>query len=708
MHDIGKCSGAFQTYIGAPEGGRARGPDHSTAGAREVVAGFCAWPGHMLAAAIAGHHAGLPDFDSLKRRLDTSSIEPYPGWQAEAGTLPAVQALSPTKHFGLSPRRGFMQAFLTRMLFSCLVDADWIATERFYAGVHGEAVERGNFPGVAALRDRLRAHMAGFRTAAPRPVNQLRNQVLDHAIGKAALPPGLFTLTVPTGGGKTLASLAFALEHAAHHGMRRVVMVIPYTSIIEQTASVYRDALGEDAGVLEHHASFDWERAETVAAADSEGPDGLAKLRRAAENWDATVVVTTALQFFESLFANGRARCRKLHNLAGAVIVLDEAQTLPLPLLHPCLAALDELARNYGASVVLCTATQPAIRSQDGFKHGLDIPAERELAPDPAELYGRLRRVRVEQAGDFDDAALAERFAAVPQMLCIVNSRAHATDLFKKISDMDGAMHLTTLMVPRHRRAVLADIKARLLGGKPVRLVATSLIEAGVDVDFPEVWRALSGLDSIAQAAGRCNREGRLALGRVVVFKPIAWAAPRVMIPFADAATGVLTRHEDPLSLDAIRDYFSHLYWLKGPDAFDAARLDGKRYPILTEIADRARSVAFPFESIARAFRMIDEAMASVIVPWKSDPDDDHALAVLRRISGMERPRREDLRALQQYVVPIPRAAKDDWLAKGVLRPVHTALGEALLTFADDALYDRVCGLRLFDPAYRNAERNIA
>jgi CRISPR-associated endonuclease/helicase Cas3 len=260
----------------------------------------------------------------------------------------------------------------------------------------------------------------GSSRAAPH-VLRLRAKVLAHAVRQAALPPGLFTLTVPTGGGKTLASLSFALEHAVRHGLRRVVYVIPYTAIIEQTARVFREALGTTDDVLEHHAAFDW------AGAEEAGGDGLAKLRRDAENFDVPVVVTTAVQVFESLFANRSSRCRKLHNLAQAVIVLDEAQTIPLPVLLPCLAAVDELARNYASSVVLCTATQPALRVQDGFAGGLDIPDDRELAPDPKRLYAALKRVRVAvRPRPISDAELASHFAGTPQVLCIVNSRAHA------------------------------------------------------------------------------------------------------------------------------------------------------------------------------------------------------------------------------------------------------------------------------------------
>ena len=434
-------------------------------------------------------------------------------------------------------------------------------------------------------------------------------------------------------------------------------------------------------------------------------------MRRAAENWDVPIIVTTAVQFFESLFAARTSRCRKLHNLARSVIVLDEAQTLPLPLLHPCLAALDELRLNYSTSAVLCTATQPAIRKQDGFKGGLDIPPERELAPDPPGLYARLKRVQVERMpGPVDDAALAERFAACPQMLCIVNKRRHAVELFGRIRQQEGAAHLTTLMCPRHRRAVLARVRQRLKDKLPVRLVATSLIEAGVDVDFPEVWRAAAGLDSIAQAAGRCNREGTLpGLGRTVVFEPAdpKHKAPRELTVLAEVASGVLRHFDDPLTLGAVWEYFSQLYWTRAEAAFDAARLDKDPFPILRTIAETSPGFRYPFDKIARAFRMIDDAMDAVIVPWRGeDRSDKTAEDLLGRIAAMPRPRTDDLRMLQQYTVPIPPDARQNWLALGVLRPVHRALGDALLVFKDDSLYDARTGLRLNDPTRRSAESN--
>lgn len=723
MHDIGKCSSEFLDYIttaaGDGEAAPARGPDHSTAGAKEAIRTYPGPLGRILAFIIAGHHAGLADGVDLEERLG-KDLPDYRGWEAHAGPLPATAALAPARVPVRSRDRGFSEAFLIRMLFSCLVDADFLETERFYAEAENRPVERGGYTPLATLRDRLRAHMAAkqaeARTGAPGPLNDLRAEILDAVIEKAALAPGLFTLTVPTGGGKTLASLSFALDHAERHGMRRVVYVIPFTSIIEQTAAVFRTALATEDDILEHHASFDWEAAaEKSRRDDGRGTDPLDKLRRAAENWDAPIVVTTAVRFFESLFANRTSRCRKLHNLAKSVIVLDEAQTLPLRLLRPCMAALDELARNYGASVLLCTATQPALREMDGFEGGFAIDDDRELAPDPQRLYAELKRVEVERLPEpIGDDVIAGRFAEQAQMLCIVNARRHAMALFDLIRDLPGAIHLTTLMCPRHRRIVLEGARARLKAGEPVRIVSTSLIEAGVDIDLPEVWRAAAGLDSVAQAAGRCNREFRSAAGRVVIFEPVEGRAPHDLKQAWQSGRRMLPRYPDPLSLEAVRDYFGELYWQKGPEAFDAPTLDGQVWPILRAIAERAPQkgerdpkLAFPFASIARAFRVIDEVMEPVIVPWSAEPGDDEAEAILARVARMDKPLSRDLRRLQQYTVSIPPRARGEWLARGVLRPVHPALGDALLRFEDLAHYDERTGIRLDEPTHRPAASNV-
>ncbi|WP_448502753.1 CRISPR-associated endonuclease Cas3'' [Sphingomonas sp.] len=725
LHDIGKCSDAYQRYITTP--GSNRGPDHSSAGAREAVARFGPRQGRVIAYAIAAHHAGLMDGSgngyrgsALDRRLNDLdyAIEPYPRWRDQIPDLPEPRDLSHDRPPSLDPQtQGFGVAFFTRMLFSCLVDADFLETERFYASIDGRAMPaRGGVVGQEHL-ERVRAYM-DQRIVRDTPLNRLRAEILAHAVAKAPARPGFFTLTVPTGGGKTLTSLRFALEHAVANGLRRIVYVIPYTSIIEQTAQVFREEVGLGDAVLEHHSSFDWDEHGPADENDCEGEGaaGRAKLRRDAENWDAPIVVTTGVQFWESLFAARPGRARKLHNLANSVIVLDEAQMVPLHLLRPCMAAIGELVRNYGATVILCTATQPALRKIDGAlpphkgKHrdvaqGLAIDEERELAPRPRKLYRELKRVEVEWRRDsVPDAEIAARFADRDGMLCIVNSRRHAGELFEAIRDLPGARHLTTLMCARHRRAVLGDVRAALSEGRPVRLVSTSLIEAGVDVDFPEVWRAAAGLDTIAQAAGRCNREGRLdGLGRAVVFEPADHGVPPAIDAYYQAARQVFRQGADPLSLEAVHAYFTELYFQRGYEGLDQARLDGAPFPIMPALESGVKSLSFPFSQIASAFRLIDETMEPVLVPW-----DDAACDALDALEYADVSPAGIVRRLQQYVVPVPARIRRALLATGgavAIRPL--VYGDRFVRLPDLAQYDPALGLRIDAPDWRSAESNI-
>jgi CRISPR-associated endonuclease/helicase Cas3 len=720
LHDIGKMSAAFQGYIRG--NGALKGPDHATAGAREAARlyggkGF----GRILAYCIAGHHAGLADGGSvhvqgtLTFRLDyrLKHIEPYGGWEDHTGELPTVAAIGrPAPLIAKSQHPGFERAFFIRMLFSALVDADFLATEQFYAAAKKEVVKRGFTNSLETLRDRLDTKLADKASTATE-VNRLRSHVLTHVRAQASQPPGLFSLTVPTGGGKTLTSLAFALDHAIAHGLNRIVYVIPYTSIIEQTAQVFRDALGDEGDVLEHHSAVEWDP-KGDEQFDDEGREGLKKLSRDAENWDVRIVVTTSVQFFESLFAARTSACRKLHNLAKSVIILDEAQTLPLPLLRPCMAAIETLATGYGASVVLCTATQPALSKQDGFEKGLENV--RELAPYPQHLYNKLKRVRVEIASEpVSDDALAAELRAQEQVLCIVNSRAHARDLFGRIKDAPGARHLTTLMCPLHRRAALAEIRQDLKAEKPVRLIATSLIEAGVDVDFPTVWRAMTGLDSIAQAAGRCNREGglkdesgQLVEGTVNIFRPAEVAdrkASTEIMQLAQKAEEILrTRDGDPLGLDMIRAYFAGVYWMKtsgATDQLDAKCLADGTKGILPAIAATASALNFPFAQIADAFRFIEDMMQPVIVPYHTAGQRESVESLVNSLSYVERPG-AIARKLALYSVPVPRNDCANLIKEKAARYVNfEKFGEQFILLENEHIYTTESGLDWTDPTFR-------
>lgn len=699
LHDLGKYTVDFQLRIC----GEAVRVDHATHGAILALKKY-GQIGYLLAYAIAGHHAGLANGNdagertSLKDRLLGKGLPPLlPEWEHEI-ELPANLGGLPFKQGGAGGAM-FQASFLVRMLFSCLVDADYLDTEAFYdkVALAGEPNDRGilralQVPSLTALRDRLDAHLSAF--SADSDVNRVRAGILSHVRGEAVRDPGLFSLTVPTGGGKTLASLAFALDHAIHHGLRRVIFVIPFTSIVEQNAAVFRRALGElgDVAVLEHHSAF---TPPHPSRDDAERYQSQEKLKLAMENWDAPIVVTTAVQFFESLFAARPSQCRKLHNIAGSVVILDEAQTLPLKLLRPAVAAIDELARNYRCSMVLCTATQPALQAPD-FVGGLESKSVRELAPEPAELFRKLERVRVRHVGELDDEALAAYMRANEQVLCIVNNRRHARAVFQAMADQPGARHLTTLMCASHRSRVLSQVRDDLKQGRACRLVSTSLIEAGVDVDFPLVLRAEAGLDSIAQAAGRCNREGRrdAASSEVLIFSPAnpEWAPPPELKQFAQAARAVLPKHEDDLlSPAAIQAYFRELYWQKGDAAFDSGEL--------MSLLQRSRPDTLPMETLAERFRMIDSVQMPVIVPF-----DEKAREALRALRFAEKSGGL-ARQLQPYLVQLPRQGYEALCKSGAIQPVAPERwGEQFMELAVMDLYDDRFGLSWDDPGFLKSE----
>lgn len=699
LHDLGKYTAAFQARLR----GNPLSVDHSTWGARIASERF-GLMGQLLAYGIAGHHAGLANGQGEGERtvLADRLIAELPALEAaweqdiclpDKLAMPRGFKLYGENRQQAKDRQPFQLAFLTRMLFSCLVDADFLDTERFYNRVekrpdHRQAGHQP--PSLLELREQLDACLAQFKVNSD--VNRLRADVLRHVRAQVGHERGLFSLTVPTGGGKTLASLAFALDHAIAHRLRRVIFVIPFTSIVEQNAAVFRKALGPlgEAAVLEHHSAF---VQPDPPRNDPERYQSLEKLKLAMENWDAPIVVTTAVQFFESLFAAKPSQCRKLHNIAGSVVILDEAQTMPLKLLRPCVAAIDELARNYRSSVVLCTATQPALEAP-AFEGGLtDV---RELAREPTQLFKQLDRVRVQHVGTLSDEALAEHMRSREQVLCIVNNRRHARAIYQAMADLPGARHLTTLMCARHRSAVLAEVRQMLKEGKPCRLVSTSLIEAGVDVDFPTVLRAEAGLDSIAQAAGRCNREGRraLAASEVLVFatENEDWAPPPELKQYAQAAREVLRQCEgDPLSPESIERYFSLLYWQKGSERLDEPNLMG-------QLRD-SRPDSLPMEMLAIKFRMIDSVQMPVIVPY--DDDAKEALRALEYAEGCA----GLARRLQPYLVQLPRQGFDAlYKAGAVIAVAPEKWGDQFMVLAHEGLYDPHFGLSWDDPTLIRSE----
>ncbi len=644
--------------------------DHSTAGAQYAVDQF-GLRGRILAYCIAGHHAGLPDWHTsetagraLKVRLDDNSHLK----RALSQTIPHEILSQPKPSSALLGKaEGF--ALWVRMLFSCLVDADFLDTEAFMDA--DTAARRLNTVTPTDMLRRFNVYMEEqFSQAPPKPVNRIRAEVLQQCRNKAHKTPGLFSLTVPTGGGKTLSSLAFALEHAVLHGKRRIIYAIPYTSIIEQSANVFRDIFPDE--VIEHHSNLDPER-ET------------AKSRLAAENWDAALIVTTNVQFFESLFAARTSRCRKLHNIVDSVVVLDEAQLLPPEFLQPILDVMNLLVRHYGVTFVLSTATQPALGTLHTFQctlRGLDNV--REIISDPDALYHDLKRVTVIWPQDFhlaqDWEDVAQQIQQHPCVLAVVNSRTDARELHRRMPD--GTIHLSALMCGEHRSRVISDVKQRLLAGESVRVVSTQLVEAGVDVDFPVVYRALAGLDSIAQAAGRCNREGKLEHGEVIVFVPPKPAPPGPLRRAAETTVSLLTGSSDhTLTPDLFSRYFEHFY-------MRARSLDTRGITeLLTPQGGNDDPLTVQFRTAAQHFRLVDESgYRSILVRYGESP------VLIGRLQK-EGPERWLMRKLQRYTVSLPEWQFRELLASGDVSEIHPDI------FAQtaDVLYHPQLGILLDD-----------
>jgi CRISPR-associated endonuclease/helicase Cas3 len=670
-HDLGKYSDEFQRYLrqtsdadASSEGLRGR-VDHSTAGAQHADAALPTPANRLIAYCIAGHHAGLPDFvaDSegcLERRLTKTvpNIKAAPGPLLEWAPppLPALQ-------WATGDERNFQAALFCRLIFSCLVDGDFLATETFLAPERATAR-----PHPRRLRD-LDAELQGFllkksATAPKTTVNAVRHEVLTTCLKSASLPAGLFSLTVPTGGGKTLSSLAFALRHAVIHGQRRIIYAVPFTSIIEQNADVFREALaplGPDV-VLEHHSAVD--------SADPHTNTLWSRL--AAENWDAPLVVTTNVQFFESLFAARPGRCRKLHRIVGSVIVLDEVQTLPVQLLAPSLALLRELVRNYHCSIILCSATQPAVQRRNGFDIGLE--GVHELVPDRSVVFGAMRRTTVDYVGRMSDVDLAASLAREQQALCVVNTKVQAATLFDRLPVDVARYHLSAGMCPQHRSEVLAVVKRRLRTGEPCVLVSTQVVEAGVDIDFPVVYRAMTGVDSIAQAAGRCNREGRLANGRVLVFEPEDPIPAGELRQAAETARELLGRFDDLLSPAAVEAYFTLHYW-KRKDEWDRRRVLECFKP----------GGHLDFKEAAERYRLISEEQRPIIIPW-----GEAGRRLVDRVLGGEPPNRDLCRRLQRFTVSNYPRAWDALVASGAI----VVESEIFSVLVQEKLYDKAIGLR--------------
>ncbi|MDO4291659.1 MAG: CRISPR-associated helicase Cas3' [Eubacteriales bacterium] len=653
MHDIGKYSREFQRRVRGEE----LRTDHSTAGAIEMKR-IGAFP---AAYCVAGHHAGLPDggspaddagSPSLQGRLK-KKVADYSSFREEIQP-PRLGAPK------LTPQgRGFFSpAFFIRMLFSCLVDADFLNTEVFMRGQERQQ------PGLdmEILRERLMQYVGEWLKAAPEntSLNGKRTHILRDCLERGKGERGVYQLTVPTGGGKTISSMAFALEHAVRHGLKRIIYVIPYTSIIEQNAQVFRKILGEDQ-VLENHSNVEYDS------------DDFDPMQLAAENWDRPVVVTTNVQFFESLYAVKSSRCRKLHNLANSVLIFDEAQMLPVEYLLPCVKAVTELILNYGCTAVLCTATQPSL--EEMFPKSL---YQGEISPYASVSFEDFRRNRMEMIGELREEELAERLLEQRQVLCILNTRGQVKSVYGRLSKEEGTFHLSTYMYPEHRRKVLDKIRKRLQNGQVCRVISTCLVEAGVDLDFGMVYRELSGLDSIIQAAGRCNREGKKDRdeSRVCIFTFVKEERHRndMLRQAIRISEQILEEYRDFASPEAIQDYFQRMHKLAG-DGLDLYRVVAR--------LDEARADSIPFASVASDVRIIRENTRTIFIT-----DAPEAKALERQLRYGERTRGL-MRRVGKYCVNVYEDTYERLLAAGKLEE----LDEQITLLRDPAQYSEQEGL---------------
>ncbi|MBA4192063.1 MAG: CRISPR-associated helicase/endonuclease Cas3 [Planctomycetaceae bacterium] len=653
LHDLGKYRAEFQQYI---RGGLAKGnplTHHKQAGAARAFLARHA----PVAFAIAGHHGGIPDLNDLKQSVlgPSGKAVAEQVWDAAVADCPELAGVSLTPP-AFDSKDNLGAELFTRLLFSCLVDADWTATGEFERRAH----RRPDEPKTPELNPTVRlTHLLNFideraKQVGATNVAHIREQVLNACLAAAEKKPGVFTLTVPTGGGKTLSGMAFALKHAEKYGLRRVIYVAPYLSIIEQNADVIRKALGvnqDDPDVFEHHS---------LAEPTSDDTDEKAReaAARRAENWDAPLVVTTNVQFFESLFSNKPGRCRKLHNIAKSVILLDECQALPPGLVAPTCGMLKQVAEMMGSTIVLCTATQPA------FDHATlkdDRLVTTEIIPSDLNLFKSLKRVELEWPDGNDIrwswSEVADRMAKEQSSLCVVNTKKAASAVFDELKarGLNGVFHLSTAMCPTHRLEKLAEVRRRLKANKPTYLVSTQLIEAGVDISFPMVLRELGPLEGIIQAAGRCNREGELpnAGGRVIVFRSEEMKMPPGWYAAGWDKVEQALRLNQPPQIDVpgdIQEYYERLY--------NSGNLDEQ------DVIPKRRG--FLFESAAKAYELIDDAGQPVVVTtWKEHEVEIRDL--VDRVRDITKPRRAAFRALARFQVNVRHWEIEKLRAQGLI-----------------------------------------
>lgn len=658
LHDIGKYSLAFQERIRGSE----QRVDHATAGAK-----LC-WERkglyEFLSYCIAGHHAGLPDTGGSSDAGSRGTMhgrmkKPLKDYQAYTEEISVPALTPPPFQVSKTENIGVLFSMLIRMIYSCLVDADYLDTEDF---MKNGIIVRDCGESINVLCGKVESYVSGWmKNVDLDTINGRRTEILKNCMEKGKENKGLFRLTVPTGGGKTIASLAFALRHAKEHGMDRMIYVIPYTSIIEQNAKIFRDILGE-RNVLEDHCNVDYESCEE-----------LRPMHLAAENWDKPVVVTTNVQFFESLFANKSSKCRKLHNMANSVIIFDEAQMLPSDYLKPCIAVMEQLIRHYGSSIVLCTATQPALKGILA-----DDISGRELCPRMEEQFRFFKRVSVQNIGRVSEDELVRKLETEHQVLCILNTKKRAQKIYQRVKK-EGVYHLSTSMYPIHRKRIMSEIRERLREGKECIVISTSLVEAGVDLDFETVFRQLSGVDSIIQAAGRCNREGKRAADASVTY--VFQFDEREYIPGQrlqmEVTEFLLEEKRNLEELDNIRYYFEMLYHFRGDS------LDKK------EILKKFKKDDFPFLTVSKEVKLIEENTKTIFIP-----KEEKAVEILAelKVKGVTK---KIMREMGQYCVNVYENDFDKMFGAGMLNNVSEELKDEFFVLNDLEKYTEEMGLAL-------------
>ena len=626
FHDVGKYSPAFQARL---ENSREK-YEHSSAGMQlfaERAARSRSSADMLLAYMIAGHHTGLPDkgnktdtedSDTFMAKMKRRAVlkRDFDAYLAELGGLPSIHELPAA----FAPKRDdwYSYQFLGRMLFSALVDADFLDTEAFMSN---SKIVRDSGESFDTLRHRFECHMKQNFSEKSGTLNKNRSKILADCRRAALLEKGIYRLTVPTGGGKTLSSMAFALEHLQTHSMKRIIYVIPYISIIRQTVDVFENIFGP-RNVLGHYSTDDFRGTDESC---ERTPTELSS-----ENWDKPIIVTTNVQFFESLHAARTSRCRKLHNIADSVLIFDEAQMLPVGLLRPCIRAISELVKNYGCTAVLCTATQPAL---ERLLADSGITA-REICADASHMYPDFARARYRMLGKCSDETVCEKMRETDSALCVLNSRAGVRSFYALLKG-DGVFHLSTYMTPAHLKHHIETVKERLKRGEKSLVVSTSLIEAGVDMDFPTVFREMAGLDSIIQAGGRCNRENRRKIEESIVYV-FSRETPLEQFSNVSAITERIYELYGDISLpDAIHAYFERLYMVNPSETADKLDTAGI-LPLINQREEDHRGLWY--RTIAERFCYISKNQKQILIPNSENADICHAIrsgtmtrALLRR-----------------------------------------------------------------------------